>query len=143
MGEEIKIGEEFLLYECTDSLHSEEKVYMTINDIRKDDYNGELREGMLSIVMYFDLRYEGDEPIELVNKGDDISTFDVNFGTGSFSDLCSFQTKISTKSLKDLTHAVAVSGMGYDSIPLEDMDIELETYIKMNHEGKEIREKIF
>lgn len=158
LDEPIKIGKEFLLYKCDDEEHSNEKVYMTINKIEKDDYEATL--------MYFDLRYEGDKPINLVDENN------------SFSDLCSFRITISCDKLKDrwdefnieddinnptmydehiknlpkvvepnmtlkhLVYPIAVEGTLYDDIPLQDMNIVIETALKMQHEGQTIREDI-
>ncbi|HBI93676.1 MAG TPA: hypothetical protein DDY58_15365 [Terrisporobacter glycolicus] len=158
LDEPIKIGKEFLLYECNDESHGDEKVYMTINKIEKDNSK--------ATMMYFDLRYEGDESINLVDENN------------SFSDLSSFRTTISCDRLEDdydeflieddinnpviyseyvknlpkvvepkmtlrnLVYPIAVEGTLYDDISLEDMNIEIETALKMQHEGKSIRENI-
>ena len=159
LDEPIKIGKEFLLYECNDENHSDEKVYMTINKIEKDDTK--------ATMMYFELRYEGDEPISLVDE------------KNSFSELCSFRTTIScdkvenpsedefvieddineptiydgyakdlpkviepNMTLKNLVYPIAVVGTLYDDIPVEDMHIVIETDFKMQHEGQTIREDI-
>lgn len=159
LDEPIKIGKEFLLYECDDKSHGDEKVYMTINKIEKDDSEATL--------MYFDLRYEGDKPINLVDENN------------SFSDLCSFRTTIScdkvddswedqfvieddinyatiydeyvkdlpkvvepNMTLKHLVYPIAVPGVQYDDISIEDMRIVIKTALKMQHKGQTIREDI-
>lgn len=79
--ESITVGKEFLLYECNNKLHGNEKVFMTINKIEKD--NGSCVGGSdstICTVMYFNLRYEGDKPINLIDK------------SRSFSNLSSFTT---------------------------------------------------
>ena len=158
LDESVKIGKEFLLFECNDEDHSDEKVYMTINKIEKDDSK--------ATMMYFDLRYEGDKPINLVDENN------------SFSDLCSFRITRScdkledewdefnikddihyatiydeyvkdlpkvvepNMTLKNLVYPIAVDGTLYDDIPLKDMHIVIETALKMQHEGQTIREDI-
>lgn len=74
----IKVGDEFLLYK-NDESQGNERVYMTINKIVKDGPD---------IVIYFDLRYEGDKDIPLV--GDKLN----------FSDLCTFKTTLSSEITK-------------------------------------------
>ena len=166
--EPIAIGEEFLLYKCGNKSHGNEKVYMTINKIDKDNGSCVGDDDTQCTVMDFDLRYEGKKPIKLI--GED----------RSFSDLCSFITTVSSNNhdedewedefiiendmeydiihsdyaknlpkiikpgtiLKNLTHTVAVMGVGYDNIPVEDMDIQIETNYKMQHNGENIRESI-
>ncbi|MEG0857087.1 MAG: hypothetical protein RSG52_11485 [Terrisporobacter sp.] len=76
----IKVGEEFLIYKNDDS-QGNETVSMTINKIVKDGPD---------IVIYFDLKYEGDRDIPLV--GDKLN----------FSDLCTFKTNLSSKITKDV-----------------------------------------
>lgn len=88
-NEPIKIGKEFLLYECNDKSHSSEKVYMTINKIEKDNGSCVGDDESQCTVMNFDLRYEGEKQIKLVNE------------SRSFSDLCSFTTIVSSGKLKD------------------------------------------
>ena len=73
------MGEEFLLYKNDDS-QGNERVYMTINKIIKDEPD---------IVIYFDLKYEGEKDIPLVGN------------KLNFSDLCTFKTSLSSKITKD------------------------------------------
>lgn len=44
--------------------------------------------------------------------------------------------------LRNLVYPIAVEGTLYDDISLEDMNIEIETSFKMQHDGKSIRENI-
>lgn len=168
LNEPIKIGKEFLLYECNEKSHGNEKVYMTINKIEKD--NGLYVEDDESqcTVMDFDLRYEGKKPIKLVDEN------------RSFSDLCGFTTIVSSDKLKDneceyefyiddgmdseiihseyeynlpkvikpgtkiknIVYPITIMGDGYDDIPVKDMNVQMETGAKIQHEGKNIRENI-
>lgn len=166
--ESITVGKEFLLYECNNTSHGNEKVYMTINKIEKDNGSCVDNDDLTCTVMYFDLRYEGDKPINLIDE------------SRSFSDLCSFTTSLSCNKLKDddwsddfiieddinspaihteyanelpkvikpgttlknLTHPIAIMGVRYDDIPVKDINIEIETRFKMQHEGANIRENI-
>ncbi len=75
----IKVGQEFLIYK-KDNSQENKRVYMTISKIVKDEPD---------IVIYFDLRYEGDKEIPLV--GDKLS----------LSDLCAFNTTLSSNITKD------------------------------------------
>lgn len=164
----ITIGKEFLLYECDDISHGNEKIYMTINNIEKDNGSYVDDDEFSCTIMDFDLRYEGNKPIKLIDENI------------SFSDLSSFRTTISSNklkkdnhiadfiieddmnsdvihseytntlpklikpgmTLKNLTHKVAVMGVGYDQLPIKDLDIEIETGFKIQHSGKNIRENI-
>lgn len=165
--EPITVGKEFLLYECDNILHGDEKVYMSINKIEKDNGSCVGSDETICTVMYFDLRYEGDKQINLVD------------GKRSFSDLSSFTTTLSCDKLKDdhwddfvieedidsgvihteyadklpevikpgeiiknITYPLAVMGVGYDNISVEDINIQIETGLKMQHTGKDIRENI-
>ncbi|MCC3869742.1 hypothetical protein [Terrisporobacter mayombei] len=168
LNEPIKIGKEFLLYECNDKSHGNEKVYMTINKIEKDNGLCVGDDESQCTVMDFDLRYEGKKPIKLVNEN------------RSFSDLCSFTTIASSDKLKDnkceyeflieddmdsevihseytknlpkvikagakmknIVYPITIMGDGYDDISVKDMNLQIETGFKMQHEGKNIRESI-
>ena len=168
LNEPIKIGKAFLLYECDDKSHGNEKVYMTINKIEKDNGACVGEDESQCTVMDFDLRYEGKKPIKLVDEN------------RSFSDLCSFTTTVSSDKLKDgewedeffisddmdsevihneyiknlpkvikpgatlknIVYPIAIMGVGYDDIPVKDMNLQIETGLKMQHEGKDIRENI-
>ncbi|WP_018592833.1 DUF3185 family protein [Terrisporobacter glycolicus] len=168
LNEPIKIGKEFLLYECDDKSHGNEKVYMTINKIEKDNGSCVGDDESQCTIMDFDLRYEGKKPLKLVNEN------------RSFSDLCSFNTIVSSDKLKDgeweyeflieddmdsevihseytknlpkvikpgatlknIVYPIAIMGVGYDDISIKDMNLQIETGLKMQHEGKDIREDI-
>ncbi|MBO3443858.1 hypothetical protein [Clostridium sp. CCUG 7971] len=159
-NEPITVGKEFLFYKCDNKSHGSEKIYMTINKIEKDEDS--------CTVMDFNLRYEGNQSIKLIDEG------------RSFSDLCSFTTNLSSDKLEDgnwsddfvieddmnsgvihseytnklpkvikpgttlnnLTHPVAIMGVRYDNIPVKDINIEIETKLKIQHDGKKIRENI-
>ena len=168
LNDPITIGKEFLLYECDDISHGNEKVYMTINNIEKDNGSCVNDNEFSCTIMSFDLRYEGDKPIKLIDEN------------RSFSDLSSFRTTVSSDklkkdnhiadfiiegdmgsevihseythtlpelikpgmTLKNLTHRVAIMGVVYDKMPVKDINIEIETGFKMQHAGKNIRENI-
>jgi hypothetical protein len=164
----ITIGEEFLLYECNNTSHGAERVYMTINKIEKDKGSCVGNDDVSCTVMYFDLRYEGDKPINLIDE------------STSFSDLSSFTTSLASEklkyddwsddfiieddinsdvihteytkklpkviksgtTLKNLTHPIAIMGVRYSDMAVDDINIQIETKLKMQHEGKNIRENI-
>lgn len=65
----IKPNEEFILFKCKADAHKSERVYMSINDIYKDENN--------DIILDVNLRYKGKKSIELYgNNGfDELSGF--------------------------------------------------------------------
>ena len=77
--ENVSINEEFLLYKCKRVIHKNEKVYMTINSIDKDE------EGYY--ILSFDLRYEGDKPIQVTK------------GAGNFSYLSKFKLIVKSNNI--------------------------------------------
>lgn len=159
LEEPIAKGKEFLLYDCNVDSHGEEKVYMTINDIKKDKNLGH--------VMFFDLRYEGDSSIPL-EKSDrsfsDISKFYVTASSKVAIEESTFNEFIIEEDLKKqgdlykknaekLTKTVEpgdvikdlalpiVTNEEYNDIDIKDIDFELKTGFILNHDGKNIKEK--
>lgn len=159
LEEPIEKGKEFLLYDCAVDSHGEEKVYMTIKDIKKDKSLGH--------VMTFDLRYEGDNPMPLVKEDrsfSDISKFYITASSFKAMEDSIFNEFIIEEDLKkkddiykdyakklgeiinpgdvisDLKLAI-VTGSEYDDIGIKDIDFELKTGFTLYHEGKGIKEK--
>lgn len=168
LDEPITVGKEFLLYECGDKSHGAEKIYMTVNKIEKD--NGECvgDNDTQCTVMDFDLRYEGKMPIKLIDEErsfSDLCTFTTTLSSDKLKDdywedeflieddidsevIHTEYTanlpkviKPGTK-LKNLTHPIAVMGVGYDNVSIKDIKIQLETGLNFQHDGKSIRENI-